>query len=55
MPSNTVIKPGQEATKDMKLYVKDASGNTLGEIMVQAGRRVPPTRIEGATSYSTKK
>jgi len=52
--SNT-IKPGQEAARDMTLYVKDANGNTLGEISVPAGHRVPPTRIEGAESYSTKK
>ena len=57
MPSNSssTVKPGQEATRDMKLYVKDADGNTLGEISVPAGHRVPPTRIEGAESYSTKK
>ena len=48
-------KPGTEAAKSMKLYVKDAAGNTLGEINVPSGHRVPPTRIEGAESYSKKK
>lgn len=48
-------KPGQDADSDLTLYVKDADGNTLSEIKVPAGHRVPPTRIKGAESYSTQK
>lgn len=55
MQNSKTVKPGHEAQKDMKLYVKDSEGNVLGEITVPAGHRVPPTRIEGAESYSTKK
>lgn len=47
--------PGQEVSEHMKLYIKDADGNTLGEIDVPAGRKVPPTRVKNAESYSTKK
>ena len=55
MTSSNTYKPGQEVEKDTKLYVKDSKGNTLGEIMVPAGNRVPPSRIAGFSSYSTKK
>ena len=48
-------KPGQEVENDVKLYVKDANGNTLSEINVPAGNRVPPTRIKESDSYSTNK
>lgn len=44
-------KPGEEADKDLKLAVKDADGNTLSEIEVKKGNRIPPTRVEGAESY----
>jgi hypothetical protein len=53
--SNQTYKPGEEVDKDITLYVKDADGNTLSEIQVPAGHRVPPTRIKEAESYSTKK
>ncbi len=52
--ANQNYKPGDNVEKDVKLYVKDSNGNTLGEINVPAGNRVPPTRIEGAEYYSTK-
>ena len=57
MTSNTKspIKPGKETSEGMKLYVKDADDNTIGEITVPPGHRVPPTRIEGAQSYSKKR
>lgn len=48
-------KPGEPAGKSTKLYVKDDDGNTLGEIQVPGGNRVPPTRIEDADHYSTKR
>lgn len=48
------IKPGSEVDSDVVLYVKDAEGNTLSEINVPAGHRVPPTRIKDAEYYSTK-
>ena len=48
-------RPGQEADQDLVLFVKDAEGNSIGEIKVPAGHRIPPTRIEEAESYSTKK
>lgn len=53
--ANQNYKPGDNVENDVRLYVKDANGNTLGEINVPAGNRVPPTRIEGAQYYSTKK
>jgi len=53
--SDSTIKPGTEAKKDMKLYVKDSRGNTVGEINVPAGHRVPPTRIPHSAGYSLKK
>ncbi len=53
--SNMNYKPGDQATKGTKLYVKDENGNVLGEIQVPSGNRVPPTRIESADHYSTKK
>ncbi|HOK82278.1 MAG: hypothetical protein GX095_00585 [Clostridiales bacterium] len=53
--ANKTYKPGEQADKDLTLYVKDANGNTLSEINVPAGHRIPPTRIEEANSYSTKK
>ena len=49
------IKPGKETSDGMKLYVKDADDNVIGEITVPAGHRVPPTRIEGAQAYTKKK
>jgi hypothetical protein len=49
------IKPGEQANKNMKLYVKDEYGNTIGELQVPSGNRVPPTRMENADYYSTKK
>lgn len=52
---NQKFKPGDNVDSDVTLYVKDSSGNTLGQINVPAGNRVPPTRIEGAQYYSTKK
>lgn len=55
MANNKTIKPGTQVENDTKLYVKDAKGKTLSEINVPAGHRVPPTRIEEAESYSTKK
>jgi hypothetical protein len=55
MSDNTNYKPGDQAEKDLTLYVKDAQGNTLSEIKVPAGHRVPPTRIKDAESYSTQK
>ena len=53
--ANQTYKPGNQANQDLTLYVKDAQGNTLSEIKVPAGHRIPPTRIEEAESYSTKK
>lgn len=53
--NNKTLKPGNQVENDTKLYVKDAKGKTLSEINVPAGHRVPPTRIEEAESYSTKK
>jgi len=47
-------QPGDDATSDLELNVIDAEGNILGEITVEAGNRVPPTRIEGATGYEEK-
>lgn len=46
------VKPGSQFENDVKLYVKDSSGNTLSEINVPAGNRVPPTRIKDAEYYS---
>ncbi len=48
------FKPGDNVENDVKLYVKNSNGDTLGEINVPAGNRVPPTRIEGAEYYSTE-
>ena len=53
--ANQTYRPGDEVDQDVTLYVKDANGNTLGEIRVPAGHRVPPTRIKDAESYSTNK
>jgi hypothetical protein len=53
--ANKTYKPGNQVDSDVTLYVKDADGNTLSEIKVPAGHRVPPTRISEAESYSTKK
>ncbi len=53
--SSKTYKPGEEVQNDVTLYVKDSEGNTLSEIKVPAGHRVPPTRIKDAESYSTKK
>ena len=53
--ANQTFRPGEEVNQDVTLYVKDAHGNTLGEIRVPAGHRVPPTRIKDAESYSTSK
>lgn len=47
-------KPGEEATKNLELYVVDDKGNHLGEISVPKGNRVPPTRIENAQGYIEK-
>jgi len=52
--TNQSYKPGEEVQSDVTLYVKDADGNTLSEIKVPAGHRIPPTRIKDAESYSTK-
>lgn len=49
------FKPGEQVSKNTKLYVKDEYGNTIGELNVPAGNRVPPTRNEDAEYYSTKK
>ena len=49
------VRPGTEAKQDMKLYVKDRNGKTIGEVNVPAGHRVPPTRLENAEGYSRKK
>ncbi len=46
---------GDKADKDLKLFVKDSNGNTIGEIDVPKGNVIPPTRIEGAQYYSTQK
>jgi len=56
MPSNSKKqwRPGEQSDTDLDLYVVDASGNQLGEISVQAGHRIPPTRIEGAEGYVEK-
>ena len=48
-------KPGEEVENDVTLYVKDSDGNTISEIKVPAGHRVPPTRNKDADSYSTNK
>jgi len=53
--SEQKFKPGDQVDKDMVLYVKDEDGNTLSDIKVPAGHRVPPTRVKGAKYYSTKK
>lgn len=53
--SKQSYRPGSNAATDLTLYVKDANGNTLSEIKVPAGHRVPPTRIKEAESYSTQK
>lgn len=55
MSNQQTYKPGEEVDSDVTLYVKDADGNTLSEIKVPAGHRVPPTRIKDAESYSTQK
>lgn len=55
MANKQTYRPGNQADHDLTLYVKDADGNTLSEIKVPAGHRIPPTRIEEAESYSTKK
>jgi len=47
-------RPGEQPDTDLELYVVDASGNHLGEISVQAGHRIPPTRIEEAEGYIEK-
>ena len=47
-------KPGEEADKDLQLYVVDGKGKHLGEISVSKGNRVPPTRIESAQGYIEK-
>ena len=47
-------KPGEEADRDLHLYVIDSQGDHLGEINVTKGNRVPPTRIEGAEGYIEK-
>jgi len=47
-------KPGEDADKDLELYVIDSEGNHLGEISVSRGHRVPPTRIENAEGYIEK-
>ena len=47
-------KPGEDADKDLDLYVIDSQGNHLGEISVPQGNRVPPTRIENADGYIEK-
>ncbi len=47
-------KPGEEADKDLQLYVIDGSGNHLGEVSVSKGNRVPPTRIVNAEGYIEK-
>ena len=46
-------KPGEEAEQDLTLYVKDADGNTLSEINVPKGHRIPPTREKEAEYYTT--
>jgi|GEM_PF-1861610 len=47
-------KPGEEADKDLELYVTDSKGNHLGEISVPKGNRIPPTRIKDANGYVEK-
>ena len=47
-------KPGEEADRDLDLYVVDGNGNHVGEITVSRGHRVPPTRISGAEGYVEK-
>ena len=54
MPNQRHWKPGEEATKDLDLYVVDSEGNHLGEISVSKGNRVPPTRILDAEGYIEK-
>jgi len=47
-------KPGEDADRDLELYVIDSQGNHLGEISVPKGNRVPPTRILDAEGYIEK-
>ena len=54
MSNSTTWKPGEEATKDLDLYVTDSEGNHLGEISVPSGSRIPPTRIKDAVGYVEK-
>jgi hypothetical protein len=54
MSSQNTYKPGEVAESNVKLYVKDENGNTLGEINVPAGNRIPTTRIKDAEYYTTK-
>lgn len=53
MANTKNIRPGTEAEEDLILYVKDSDGNSMGEIKVPAGHRVPPTR-KNAESYVKK-
>lgn len=55
MSKQQQYKPGEEAESDLTLYVKDADGNTLSEINVPKGHRIPPTREKSAEYYTTKK
>lgn len=52
--SDQTYKPGEDADKDLKLYVTDSNGNNLGEINVPSGSRVPPTRFPDAEQYVEK-
>lgn len=52
--ANKQWKPGEEADKDLELYVLDSDGNQIGEISVTEGNRVPPTRLENAVGYVEK-
>ena len=51
--ANQTMKPGSVAKSDVTLDVK-AKNKKVGEIKVDAGNKVPPTRTSGATSYTKK-
>jgi len=52
--TTTNYKPGDTVDTDMTFDILDSSGTILDEIYVPAGNRIPPTRVEGAVSYSPR-
>lgn len=52
--ANKNWKPGEQADRDLDLFVVDSSGKHIGEISVPKGSRIPPTRADGAESYIEK-